>query len=99
MVLSSGSLHFFGGAETMLGRAVALFALLAAGAARADNATEARAHFEAGSAHFAVGEFDQAGLEYQEAYKLKPDPALLYNAAQAYRLAGNHQKALVLYKN
>ena len=32
-------------------------------------------------------------------YKLKPDPALLYNAAQAYRMTGNNHKALLLCKN
>jgi tetratricopeptide (TPR) repeat protein len=70
-----------------------------AGTARADGATDARAHFQAATGHFAVGEFAEAAEEYQAAYKLKQDPALLYNAAQAFRLAGNHVKALILYKN
>lgn len=65
----------------------------------ANNTDEARDHYERASAHFAVGEFADAAEEYQAAYKLKPDPALLYNAAQAYRLAGNNEKALVLYRN
>lgn len=74
--------------------------LVGAGAARADNrAAEARNLFNEGNAHFAVGEFAQAADLYQQAYKLKQDPALLYNAAQAYRLAGQQEKALVLYKN
>jgi len=76
--------------------------LLAVGVAHADDAADARAHFAKGNGHYAVGEFEQAGVEYQEAFKLRQDPALLYNAAQAYRLAGttqSQQKALILYKN
>jgi len=65
----------------------------------ADATTEARMHFSKGSAHYAVGEFAEAAEEYQAAYKLKPESALLYNAAQAYRFAGNYEKALVLYRN
>ena len=59
----------------------------------------ARAHFEKAKGHFAVGEFEQAAAEYQLAYKAKNDPALLYNAAQAFRLANKLDKALILYKN
>ncbi len=66
---------------------------------RADDAAEAKAHYKAATAHFAVGEFADAAQEYQSAYKLKQDPALLFNAAQSWRLAGDNQKALVLYKN
>jgi tetratricopeptide (TPR) repeat protein len=79
---------------------VLVVALLAvASSAYADSAADARAHYERATSHFAVGEFAQAAEEYQAAFKLKPDPALLYNAAQAYRLAGNNDRALILYKN
>lgn len=64
----------------------------------ADN-SEARQHYESATAHFAVGEFAEAAAEYQAAFKAKPDPALLYDAAQAYRLANNPEKALILYRN
>jgi len=60
---------------------------------------DARAHFQSATSHFAVGEFAEAADEYQKAYKLKPDPALLYNAAQSYRLANNLEKAQILYRN
>jgi tetratricopeptide (TPR) repeat protein len=73
--------------------------LLAASSAGADNASEAKGYYERATAHFAVGDFAKAADEYQQAYTLKPDPALLYNAAQSYRLAGNNEKALILYKN
>jgi hypothetical protein len=78
---------------------VSLLLALVAGPARADKSSDARALFESGNTHFAVGEFEAAGEKYQEAYKLKPDAALLYNAAQAFRLAGKVERALVLYKN
>lgn len=65
----------------------------------ADRASDAREHYQNATAHFAVGEFADAATEYQAAFKLKPDPALLFNAAQSYRLANNPDKALILYKN
>lgn len=77
----------------------ALVLILACATAHADRASEARNHYQSATAHFAVGEFADAATEYQEAFKLKPDPALLYNAAQSYRLANNPEKALILYKN
>src|SRR5262245_38094220 len=80
------------------GRIVIAFLLLTS-TARAEGGADARAHFERGNAHYAVGEFAEAAEEYQAAYKLKQDPALLYNAAQAYRLAGNRDKAIILYTN
>ncbi|HEX9104237.1 MAG TPA: hypothetical protein VF997_18635 [Polyangia bacterium] len=74
--------------------------MAAAGVARADEGdTEARQHYKAATGHFAVGEFADAAAEYEAAYKLHQDPALLFNAAQSRRLAGENQKALVLYKN
>jgi tetratricopeptide (TPR) repeat protein len=80
---------------------VAVVALLLAccAVARADEDAEARQHYKAATGHFAVGEFADAAAEYEAAYKLHQDPALLFNAAQSRRLAGENQKALVLYKN
>jgi tetratricopeptide (TPR) repeat protein len=67
--------------------------------ALADDAAEARDHYKKATAHFAVGEFADAANEYESAFKLKQDAALLFNAAQSRRLAGQNEKALVLYKN
>src|SRR4029079_18853040 len=88
---------------------VAFFLVLgvlgAAGAARAaepapeDKTAQARALAQEATTHYAVGEFTQSAEKYQAAYKLKPDPALLYNAAQAYRMAGNNDNARLLSKN
>src|SRR5262245_26397502 len=69
------------------------------GAARADSPEEARAHYDKGTAAFALGRFDVAATEYEKAFEMKPDPALLYNAAQAHRLAGNKPRSLLLYQN
>jgi tetratricopeptide (TPR) repeat protein len=74
--------------------------LLGRTASAADDASaQARAHYNQAQGHFAVGEFKLAADEYQAAYKLKQDPALLFNAAQSRRLAGENQQALILYKN
>jgi tetratricopeptide (TPR) repeat protein len=80
---------------------VLALALLVSSAARAQDADAdaARQHYKAATGHFAVGEFADAASEYEAAYKLHQDPALLFNAAQSRRLAGENQKALVLYKN
>jgi tetratricopeptide (TPR) repeat protein len=75
-----------------------LLAVLA-GTAHADRASEAKEHYQNATAAFAVGDFLEAAEEYQKAFKLKPDAALLYNAAQAFRLAGKHEKAMILYRN
>ena len=78
--------------------------LSAAPAARAadapdDKTSKAKVLWQEANSHYAVGEFNAAAEKYQAAYKLKADAALLYNAAQSYRLAGNNEKALLLYKN
>ncbi len=74
--------------------------LVAASAhARGSRVQEARSHFEEAQKLYAVGEFESAADEYQLAYKAKPDPALLYNAAQSFRLANQPARAIILYKN
>jgi tetratricopeptide (TPR) repeat protein len=73
-----------------------LLLLLASAPARAD---DAKTHYQKATAHFAIGEYHDAAIEYEEAFKLKQDPAILFNAAQSFRLAGDNQKALLLYNN
>ncbi len=60
---------------------------------------DAKAYYDRGNAAFALGKYDASAQAYERAYELKPDRALLYNAAQAHRLAGNKQRALTLYQN
>jgi len=69
------------------------------GVARADNVGEARAHHERGMSAYALEHFAEAAEEYEKAFQLKADAALLYNAAQAHRLAGNSDRALRLYQS
>jgi tetratricopeptide (TPR) repeat protein len=60
-------------------------------------ASEARLHYQKGTALFNLGEFADAAAEYKEAYKALNEPVFLYNIAQAYRLAGDYEKAAFFY--
>jgi tetratricopeptide (TPR) repeat protein len=67
--------------------------------ARADDATRiAMDHFRRGTRAYDLGHFLEAAAEYEKAYETKESPALLYNLGQAYRGAGEHQKALNAYR-
>src|SRR5687768_3832531 len=61
--------------------------------------TEARRLYDEATAAFGVGNYAEAAEKYEGSFKLHPDAALLYNAAQAYRMAGNRVRALQLYRN
>src|SRR5690348_13431606 len=63
------------------------------------DADEARAYHEKAKAAFALSHYGQAAEFFEKAFELKSDPALLYNAAQSHRLAGNKERALTLYQN
>ena len=69
-----------------------------AGAAE-EKKTEARRLYDEATAAFGVGNYAEAAEKYEGSFKLHPDAALLYNAAQAYRMAGNQPRALQLYRN
>jgi tetratricopeptide (TPR) repeat protein len=71
----------------------------AAGPVRADDRSDARAHYEKARGAYALGHYADAAAEFEAAFLLKPDPAILYNAAQAYRLAGKKERALELYRS
>jgi hypothetical protein len=64
----------------------------------ADDRAQAREHFVKGTKAFELGLYDEAITEYMAAYKAKDDPALLYNIAQAHRLAGHAAEALRFYR-
>lgn len=80
---------------------VAAMALALAGAAGAaeEKKTEARRLYDEATAAFGVGNYAEAAEKYEASFKMHPDAALLYNAAQAYRMAGNQPRALQLYRN
>jgi len=71
----------------------------AAGKGRAEKAEEAREYLDKATAAFALNRYAVAAENYEKSFELKPDAAVLYNAAQAYRLAGNKERALDLYQS
>lgn len=87
------------------GRLFIVGSLLAVGSVAAaqdasDDASraQARKHFQEGTKAFDLGHFEEAIRDYEAAYRLRDDPVLLYNLAQAHRLAGHNGDALRLYK-
>jgi tetratricopeptide (TPR) repeat protein len=64
----------------------------------ADETSVAREHAQKGKAFMDLGKYTEAATEYEASYAAKQDPALLLNLAQAYRLAGNTDKALFFYR-
>jgi tetratricopeptide (TPR) repeat protein len=76
---------------------LALVVLVVARPAHADKTDEARQHYRQATAVFALGRYGDAAKEYETAFELLPDAALLYDAAKAHRLAGNKRRALQLF--
>ena len=76
-------------------------AAIAAPAPTVSEAQRAKELFTKGTAHFNLGRFKEAAEEYKECYEIHNDPVILYNVAQAYRLAGSgfEEKALFFYKS
>jgi tetratricopeptide (TPR) repeat protein len=66
--------------------------------AAADETSAAREHAQKGKAFMDLGKYNEAAAEYEAAYAEKQDPTLLLNLAQAYRMAGNGNKAVFFYR-
>jgi hypothetical protein len=64
-----------------------------------DERKAARAHYETAVNHFNASEYLSAADEFLSVYKLVPQPVLLYDAAQAYRLANDTQRAVEQYQS
>jgi tetratricopeptide (TPR) repeat protein len=80
--------------------AITLLAIALGGRpALAAEPSAARRAYDEATAAFGLGHYAEAAEKYETAFSLRPDPALLYDAAQAYRLAGNRPRALELYRN
>ncbi|HTA17830.1 MAG TPA: tetratricopeptide repeat protein [Polyangia bacterium] len=79
--------------------AVVLF-IAAPTVARADDAAAAaaREHYQKATSYYDLGKYPEAIKEFEAAYEIKNDPALLYNLAQSNRLAGNAEQALHFYR-
>lgn len=78
---------------------ISLVLMVLSAVALADDAQSAREHFDKGSRLYDIGQYKDAAREYEEAYKLKPDPSLLFNMGQAYRLGGFYEEALRSYRS
>jgi tetratricopeptide (TPR) repeat protein len=63
-----------------------------------DKTQTAKQYVSAGLAAQKAGDYDTALTFYGKAYELVPHPVLLFNMAQANRLAGRTDKAIELYK-
>jgi hypothetical protein len=72
-------------------------ALIAAAPARADEMAEAKERFKKGQTHYALGEFNEAVAEFRGAYRLRDEPAILFNIAQAMRQLGQFKQAHLYY--
>lgn len=57
-----------------------------------------RQHVQAARTHFASGHYDQAIIELESAYKLRPNANYLFSIAQSHRRAGRNRKALSEYQ-
>src|SRR4051812_33956411 len=77
-----------------------LCVLLLAGGAFADEAAQkAKEHYQRGTTLYDLQRYVEAAGEYEQAYELKHEPALLFNIGQAYRLAGDAQRAIGAYRS
>ncbi|HSZ81565.1 MAG TPA: tetratricopeptide repeat protein [Polyangia bacterium] len=79
---------------------MALACLFGSTVARADDAAAnaAREHYQKATSYYDLGKYAEAITEFEAAYEIKNDPALLYNLAQSNRLAGNPDQALHFYR-
>jgi tetratricopeptide (TPR) repeat protein len=66
--------------------------------ADAANKAAAKAHFQQGTAAYALADYDNAIREYEAAYKLFPLPDILFNIAQSYRFKGEKKIAVDYYQ-
>jgi len=57
------------------------------------------AHVRKATAAYNLGKYADAAKEYEAAYEQTLDPNLLFNIAQAYRLAGDREKAITAYRS
>ena len=63
-----------------------------------DNSAQAREHFKAAQLHYSLGEFEEAVKDFREAYRLRQEPAILFNIAQGYRQLGKYSDAYFYYR-
>jgi hypothetical protein len=59
----------------------------------------ARERFDQGSAHYNLGEYDEAIFEFKAAYRIEPRPQFLWSIAQSQRLKGDFAAAIRSYES
>jgi tetratricopeptide (TPR) repeat protein len=64
----------------------------------APEGTQAKEHYVQATKLYDLGKYDEAIKEFEAAFEIKDDPVLLYNIAQAYRLANKYPEALRFYR-
>jgi tetratricopeptide (TPR) repeat protein len=80
-------------------RALVVSVLLASSVAYAQpDKIKAEAAARDGQQRYQAGEFQLAAERFELAYQLDPDPAYLFNLAQAYRLGNSCAKAAAAYR-
>jgi len=63
-----------------------------------DGEAEARRHFESGAAMFQLENYDGALTEFQESYRLRAVPVVLFNIAQTLKLLFRYAEAVDAYE-
>src|SRR5687768_13103854 len=73
--------------------------LCSAGMASAESAAEKQAarRLEAATTHYTAGRYSEAIAELHAAYQTDPQPEYLFGIAQAYRFAGDCERAIEGY--
>jgi len=64
-----------------------------------DKARLAQQHYERGTAFFQQRMFDQALVELNEAFRLDPNPSLVYNIARCHEEKGDLHEAIKFFKS
>ncbi len=85
----------------VIGLTCALFVSLpldASAQEESSNDGAARVHYDAGRLYYDAERYDEALREFQEAYRLSPRPALLYNQASALDRLERVEEAIALYQ-
>src|SRR5437868_6288158 len=76
--------------------------MAAAGSARAQmtqaQKDEVKLHYQRATRAYDLQKYQEAIDEYQKAYEISGDPPMLYNIAQAYRLAEQPAEAVRYYR-
>ena len=88
-------------AAMRLWAAVLLLAVASPPALAADESADARAakaHYEKAQGLYDQGAYDEAIVEYREAYRLKPHPNTLYNIAQAYERLLDYAQSVIWFE-